>query len=100
MNRRNFLRNVAAVGVGSAVLPTARSSAKDESQPIKTGLLPAASSSIRKVSQTMKMDFHPLPFSAPKAIKTLENQWLKAVVNEDASVSILDKTNHFGKLTI
>lgn len=95
MNRRNFLRNVAAVGVGSAVLPTARSSAKDESQPIKTGLLPAASSSIRKVSQTMKMDFHPLPFSAPKAIKTLENQWLKAVVNEDASVSILDKTNHF-----
>jgi len=94
MNRRNFLKNVAAVGVGSAVLPATRSSAREESQPIKMALLPAASGS-SKESQTMKVAFHPLPFSPQKAIKTLENQWLKAVVNEDASVSILDKTNHF-----
>ena len=95
MNRRNFLRNVAAVGMGSAMLPAAPGHAQEESRPIKTEALPAAGGSSKKVSQTMRMNFHPLPVSAPRAIKALENEWLKAVVNEDASVSIYDKTNHF-----
>ena len=76
MNRRTFLGNVSAVGAGSALLPAAYAGSKED-------------------SHAVRIDFHPLPFSGQKAIKTIENQWLKAVVNEDASVSILDKTNQF-----